>query len=278
MDRLIKAEYRKIFTTKLWWALLIPAAVLSLAFTWGGAALGTLADIEREAGGALPLALPAFAQGINFATVFALILGGAAVTGEIRHKTITTSYLTGPTRGAVLTAKLIVYTTIGALYGVVCMAAATLGALLGNNFPDTGDWFSLAGTGALAMILWTLLGVGIGALIGNQVGTIVGAIVYVLVVEPIISVVLKANDGGAIPPYLLNTSGSQMVSTQALDLLFDNLPFGSPRQQQRAYQEFQQFFGLSESPQWWVSGLIFVLYGAVIGVVGYLVARQRDIT
>jgi ABC-2 type transport system permease protein len=278
MDRLIKAEYRKIFTTNLWWALLIPAAALSLGFTWGGAALGTLADIEREAGGALPLALPAFAQGINFATVFALILGGTAVTGEIRHKTITTSYLTGPTRGAVLTAKLIVYTTIGALYGVVCMLAATLGALLGNNFPDAVDWFSLAATGALAMVLWTLLGVGIGALIGNQVGTIVGAIVYVLVVEPVISVVLRANDGGAIPPYMPNTSGSQMVATQSLDLLFDNLPFGTPRQQQRAYSEFQEVFGLTDSPSWWGSGLIFVLYVAVFAVVGYLVARQRDIT
>jgi ABC-type transport system involved in multi-copper enzyme maturation permease subunit len=278
MDRLIQAEYRKIFTTKLWWALLIPAAVLSLGFTWGGAAIGALADIQREAGGALPFALPAFAQGINFATVFALILGGTAVTGEIRHKTITTSYLTGPTRAAVLTAKLLVYTTVGAIYGLVCMIAATLGALLGNNFPDAGDWFSLAGTGALAMILWTLLGVGLGALVGNQVGTIVGAIVYVLVIEPVVAVVLRTNDAGGIPPYLPNTSGGQMVTTQALDLVFDNLPFLSEREKARAYREFQEFFGLSSSPEWWVSGLIFVLYALAISIVGYAVARRRDIT
>jgi ABC-2 type transport system permease protein len=278
MNLLIKAEYRKIFTTKLWWALLIPAAVLSLGFTWGGAAFGALASIQEEAGGALPFALPAFAQGINFATVFALILGGTAVTGEIRHKTITTTYLTGPTRGAVLTAKLIVYTMIGALYGLVCMIAATLGALLGNNFPDAGDWFSLAGTGALAMVMWTLLGVGLGALIGNQVGTIVGAIVYVLVVEPVVAVVLRTNDAGGIPPYLPNTSGGQMVTTQALDLVFDNLPFLTERQRVRAYQDFQQFFGLTSSPDWWVSGVIFVLYAMVISAVGYVVARQRDIT
>jgi ABC-type transport system involved in multi-copper enzyme maturation permease subunit len=278
MDLLIKAEYRKIFTTKLWWALLIPAAVLSLAFTWGGAALGLVGDIQREVGGTLPLALPAFAQGINFATVFALILGGTAVTGEIRHKTITTSYLTGPTRGAVLSAKLIVYTTIGALYGVVCMVAATLGALLGNNFPDAGDWFALAGTGALAMVLWTLLGVGLGALIGNQVGTIVGSIVYVLVVEPVIAVVLRATDAGQVPPYLPNTSGSQMVSAHSLELLLNNLPFASAREQRSTRSGFESIFGLSDTLAWWGSGVLFALYVVLVAVVGYFVARQRDIT
>ncbi|MBP2322929.1 ABC-type transport system involved in multi-copper enzyme maturation permease subunit [Kibdelosporangium banguiense] len=278
MDRLIKAEYRKIFTTKLWWALLIPAAALSLGFTWGGAALGLVGDLQREVGGVFPLALPAFAQGINFATVFALILGGTSVTGEIRHKTITTSYLTGPTRGAVLTAKLIVYTTIGALYGVVCMIAATLGALLGNNFPDPGDWFALAGTGALAMVLWTLFGVGLGALIGNQVGTIVGGIVYVLVVEPVIAIVLRTNDAGEVPPFLPNTSGGQMVSAHSLDLLVDNLPFASRREQQGARDGFESIFGLSDKLAWWGSGLIFAFYVLAFAVVGYLVARQRDIT
>ncbi|CAM3854959.1 ABC transporter permease [Kibdelosporangium persicum] len=277
MNRLITAEYRKVFTTKLWWALLIPAAALSLAFTWGGAALGALGDIDRELGGVVPLALPAFAQGINFASVFGLILGGTAVTGEIRHKTITTSYLTGPTRGAVLAAKLFVYSTIGAVYGLVCMLAATLGALLGNNFPDTDDWFTLAGAGVVAMVMWTLLGVGVGALIGNQVGTTVGLIVYVLIIEPIISVVLRSNDAGHVPPYLLNTSGSNMVTDLSLDLFFAGLP-GSSRRNQRAYEDLREFLSLTDSPQWWVSGLIFVGYAVALGLAGWLVARRRDIT
>jgi ABC-2 type transport system permease protein len=277
MNRLVSSEYRKIFTTKLWWALLIPAAVLSLAFTWGGAALGTLGDMQRTVGGALPLALPAFAQGINFATVFALILGATAVTGEIRHKTITTTYLTGPTRGAVLTAKQLVYASLGALYGVVCMVAATLGALLGNNFPDAADWFALAGAGVLAMILWTLLGVGIGALIGNQVGTTLGAVVYVLVVEPIGSLVLRSNDLGEIPPYLPNTAGGNTVSNLSFDLFFQGLP-GSVRQNQRLDAELRSLLGLDYSPAWWVSGLIFAAYALVLGMIGWLVARRRDIT
>ncbi|ALG13533.1 ABC transporter permease [Kibdelosporangium phytohabitans] len=277
MNLLIKAEYRKVFTTKLWWALLIPAAVLSMAFTWGGALLGTLGDMDREVGGVLPLAIPAFGQGINFASVFGLILGGTAVTGEIRHKTITTSYLTGPTRGAVLAAKLFVYSTIGAVYGVVCMLSATLGAVFGDNLPNAADWFTLAGAGVIAMIMWTLLGVGVGALIGNQVGTTVGLIVYVLIVEPIISAVLRGNDMGQIPPYLLNTSGGSMVTDLSLDLFFENLP-GSSRRNERAYEELREFLNMTHSPQWWVSALIFIAWAVALGLAGWLVARRRDIT
>ena len=277
MELLITAEYRKILTTKLWWALLIPAAVLSLAFTWGGAVIGTVADVSRSLRGTLPLALPGFAQGINYATVFALILGGTAVTGEMRHKTITTSYLTASTRGAVLTAKLLVYSTFGALYGVVCMLAATLGALFGNNFPNGDDWFALAGVGVLAMVMWTLVGVGIGALMGNQVGTIVGAVVYVLVIEPILAIVLRTNDLGQIPPYLPNSSGSSMVSILSLDLFASELP-GSIRQNQQMMEEFRIVFGLTYSPEWWGSGLIFAAYAILIGMIGWIVARNRDIT
>src|SRR5690606_41566665 len=102
MGRLITAEFRKIFTVKLWWALLIPAVLLSLGFTWAGSALGTLGELQEEVGGAVPFALPAFAQGINFTTVFAVILGATAVTSEMRHKTNTTTHLTCCSRGHVL--------------------------------------------------------------------------------------------------------------------------------------------------------------------------------
>jgi ABC-2 type transport system permease protein len=277
MGRLIKAEFLKVFTTKLWWALLIPAAVLSLAFTWGGAAIGVLGEVQEDVGGALPLSLPFFAQGINFATVFAMILGGTAVTSEIRHKTITTSYLTGPSRGAVLAAKLIVFSAVGAVYGLACMLSATLGAVFGDNFPDAADWFLLAGTGVVAMIMWTLLGVGLGALIGNQVGTTVGLLLYVLVAEPIIAAVLRGNDAAAVPGFLPNTAGGNMVTNLSLDLFIEGLP-GDPGRNQRDYDEIREFFNLDEAPVWWASGLIFIGYALVIGLVGWLVAKKRDIT
>lgn len=277
MGRLIKAEFLKVFTTKLWWALLIPAAVLSLAFTWGGAAIGVLGEVQDNAGGALPLSLPFFAQGINFATVFAMILGGTAVTSEIRHKTITTSYLTGPSRGSVLAAKLAVFSAIGAIYGLACMLSATLGAVFGGNFPDTADWFLLAGTGVVAMIMWTLLGVGLGALIGNQVGTTVGLLIYVLVAEPIIAGVLRGNDAPGVPGYLPSTAGGNMVTNLSIDLFVEGLP-GDPARNQENYEKIREFFNLDSAPIWWASGLIFIGYALVVGLVGWLVAKNRDIT
>lgn len=276
MNQLLGAEFRKIFSTKLWWALLIPAAVISLGFTWGGAAIGALGELSRQ--GALPVALPAFAQGIGLATVFALILGGTAVTGEMRHKTITTSYLTAPTRGSVLVAKQLAYATMGALYGLACMLAATLGGLLGGNFPDAGPWFALAGVGVIAMILWTLFGVGLGALIGNQVGTIVGGVVYVMIFEPVANTIMRFNELGQIPPFLPNKTSGDMVASFSFDLFFQGLPGGLSRNQQYFEAQLRDFFGLADSPSWWGSGLLFVAWTTVFGLAGHLIARRRDIT
>ncbi|MCE7006140.1 ABC transporter permease subunit [Kibdelosporangium philippinense] len=277
MKQLITAEYRKIFSVQLWWALLIPAAAISLLFTWGGALLDNIGLFGRATGENSLFALPAFAQGINLASVFGLILGATAVTGEMRHKTITTSYLTGPTRGAVLAAKLFTYSTIGAVYGVVCMLAATLGALLGDNFPDGAGWFTLASAGVVAMIMWTLLGVGVGALIGNQVGAVVGVLVYVLVVEPIIGVVLRTNDAPEIPPYLLNTAGSNMTLHLAFELFLADVP-ARARRFDPNLDEVRSILGMTYAPPWWGSGLIFVVYALALGMAGWLVARRRDIT
>jgi ABC-2 type transport system permease protein len=277
VNRLVTAEFRKIRTTHLWWALLIPAAAVSLVFTWGGAALGTVGDLNRGSRGMLPIALPAFAQGIGFATVFGLILGGTAVTGEMRHKTITTTYLTSPTRGSVLIAKQVAYGTVGLVYGIVCMVAATLGAVLGSNLPDAGAWFTLAGVGVLAMVLWTLLGVGLGALIGNQVGTIVGGVVYVLVVEIILNTVMRFNDLGQIPPFLPSKSSGDMVSTLSFDLFASTSPRGV-YSASRMDAQLRDLFGLQYSPAWWASGLVFVAWTVVFGLAGHLTARRRDIT
>ncbi|WP_028850080.1 ABC transporter permease [Thermocrispum municipale] len=278
MGRLITAEFRKIFTVKLWWALLIPAVLLSLGFTWAGSALGTLGELQEEVGGAVPFALPAFAQGINFTTVFAVILGATAVTSEMRHKTITTTYLTGSSRGAVLTAKLITYTVMGLVYGVACMGAATLGALFGGDLPDGALWFELAGVGVLALMMWTLLGVGAGALIGNQTGAIVGLVIYTLILEPIVAQILRSNDAEKIPFYLPNGSGSGMVSDLSLDLFVEGFPGGHGDDVGRAIEEIRGFLNLDGAPAWWASMLIFLAWSAVIGLSGWLVAKQRDIT
>jgi len=42
--------------------------------------------------------------------------------------------------------------------------------------------------------------------------------------------------------------------------------------------EFREYFHLDQAPQWWGSGLIFIAWATVLGLIGWLVARRRDIT
>src|SRR5437763_15665759 len=109
MGGLVKAEFRKVLTTHLWWALLIPVAVISFGAGWAGTTMGSLDTPQSSIGRPLPLGLLTVSLSTNFCTIFAAILGALAVAGEYRHKSITTTYLTGSPRGAGLGAKLIAY-------------------------------------------------------------------------------------------------------------------------------------------------------------------------
>jgi len=103
----------------------------------------------------------------------------------------------------------------------------------------------LAGAG-LALVIFTVMGVGIGALLRNQVGAIVGALVYLYVVEPIISSIpatagaFKWLPGGA---------------TQAMTASFDGPDILEP----------------------WQGGLVLLGYGLVAAVLGTFLAVRRDI-
>ena len=89
----VRAELRKVRSTKLWWALLIPVALLStLVNLFSGVFTSSIPD-ER-----LPLLLGSLAYALVLAGVFAAVHGVAAAAGEHRHRTITTTYLTSRPR------------------------------------------------------------------------------------------------------------------------------------------------------------------------------------
>ncbi|OLT06441.1 hypothetical protein BJF90_16785 [Pseudonocardia sp. CNS-004] len=88
----VRAEFRKVASTKLWWALLIPVALLSSMINLFGGVF-TAAFPEEQ----LPLLLGSIAYALGMTSVFAAVHGLVAAAGEYRHRTITTTYLT--TRG-----------------------------------------------------------------------------------------------------------------------------------------------------------------------------------
>ncbi len=118
------------------------------------------------------------------------LFGTIAVTGEYRHKTIGTTFLAVPRRGAVLGAKLFVYSVFGLVYGLLMALSSALAlwsvtAVRGIELgASAGDLATILSRVALAAAIYTLLGVGIGALVRSQlvaVGIVLG---YFYFLEP----------------------------------------------------------------------------------------------
>jgi ABC-2 type transport system permease protein len=298
MGRLVKAEFRKILTTRLWWALLIPAVLLALGWAWGVSALlsGFIDDASDEQifsdldihVDALSWSSIALTRSMNIATVFPMVFGALALASEISRKTITTSFLTAPNRPSLLGAKAITYVLWGLLYGVVVAGAASIGVAIGSNskyLPEAGDWILILLSGILACLLWTLLGMGVGALLGSPVGTLVLLLIYALVVGPLSEIILTGvTNGSHIAGFLPNGSANGLTGSTASALLVDQVQQIAPGRTipQNVQDDFEQFLrALTGAPgafALWISGLVFVAWTMLFFVTGIARNQRRDIT
>jgi ABC-2 type transport system permease protein len=298
MGRLIKAEFRKILTTRLWWALLIPAVLLALGWAWGFSALLTSvindaadSDVVREFSipvDQLSWSSIALTRSMNIATIFPMVFGGLALASEISRKTITTSFLTAPNRTALLGAKAVTYVLWGVIYGAVVAGAASLGAAIGSDakyLPSAGDWILILLSGILACLLWTLLGMGVGALLGSPVGTLVLLLIYALIVGPFGELILTGvTDGSHVAGFLPNGSANGLTGSTATALLFDqaqhlsNGRFIPPDAKDSFEQAFRAFTGAPGAFALWVSALIFLGWTMLFFLTGLLRNQRRDIT
>ncbi|HEY0808279.1 MAG TPA: ABC transporter permease [Pseudonocardiaceae bacterium] len=270
MGNAVKAEYRKIFSTKMWWALLIPAAVIAFVLDLAGAIVA--GSRPANSGFTVPPTLLGLGVSFTFTAIFAAIFGSMAISGEFRHRVIGTTYLTSRSRGTVLGAKLLAYTGMGLVYGVVTLLSGTLGALAGdgsNALPSGATWPLVSLVEIVVIVLWTLLGVGFGGLISNQIAAVVVLLAYTLVGETVIGLLLNALHASSATFYLPSNAASDMVIRFAIDQLVNQ---GQP------LTTVQQDLGAVGVPSWWVSGLVFVAYTAVFAGLGWAVNRRRDIT
>lgn len=193
MRRLLRAELRKLATTRLWaWLLLAAAAItalyvsLQIAFaddpnTWTRP-LHTIAGQRTLLASAASAAAP-----------LAAVLGAIGVAGEFRHRTATPTFLAAPRRGRVVTAKLVTHAVTGAGYAALCLLVSAAiawpwlavdGIRLDLTHPD--NLATLVGV-IVAAATFGAIGVGLGALLRDQVATIVGLLIYLFVVEPILT-------------------------------------------------------------------------------------------
>jgi len=131
-------------------------------------------------------------QSAALATLFALLIGILAITGEFRHGTIRPTLLFTPSRELVIRAKGIACAVAGALLGLAAVVITFGVTLVWIRIQDveraigTGDLVAMAAGIASATLLWGVIGVGVGAVIRNQVGAIVGTILWSLLPGPLL--------------------------------------------------------------------------------------------
>jgi len=186
---LVRAEVLKLRTTRVFFGLCAAAMAFSV--------LGVVAGILTAGNSGSPeLGSSAAVRNIfgsgGQASLFALILGILAVTGELRHGTITQTFLVTPRRTRMVTAKLIAMLVAGVVLGLLATAVTLVVAWpwLAAKDVTISLFSSDVGLVLLAVIavtaLFGVIGVGVGALIRNQVAAVVGALVWEFVVESIL--------------------------------------------------------------------------------------------
>lgn len=198
MIRLLRAELRKISTTKLWWGMLLGA----VAF----AAIGTIAQIASNGSNddAPPLSTAETQQSIfssmTSAQLFVVVVGIIGITTEFRHFTSRPTFLTEPRRGRIVAAKLIAYGTLGIVYALVCAIVTVAIAVPWLNAEDASvqwvdnDVIQVLVGAFVTVAIWALVGVGIGVLITNQIVAVIGTVAYLFVLENLISIIPGIDD------------------------------------------------------------------------------------
>jgi len=271
----LRAEYRKLAAAKLWWLLLIPTIVVTYLISILGAAIAVLPDDEtiRQLGGRFPSLLGvSVTYSVAFTSLLTLCLGITASSGEVRHQTMTTTYLTTKGRGTVLAAKMVVHAGLGLLYGVAVMVTATLGGLTVGGwsaFPPAQQFLAVAIVGTVVLALWTVAGVGVGTLVTNQVSALVGAVLTRLVVENIASLVLHRIRAGAVADVLPSAASSAFSRSLATDFAIGQAPLRT----QANFEDFLPGGALS----WWAGGLVFALWVLASCLGGWVLAARRDV-
>jgi ABC-2 type transport system permease protein len=197
--------------------------------------------------------------------VLAPIIGVLCVTGEYRHKTMTTTFVLRPVRAQVLAAKVVataVWSVLLALLTLVAVCAVGLpwNAALGGVTSGVTDQVGAVVPGLLvSAILLGLFGLGFGTLVKNQIAAILLTIGGTLILESILIALARA-----IFHYNLNWLPNAAGAALAGDIArgFGGGGRGSG------------FHLLT----WWQGGLVMLLWGLVPLAIGYFTTFRRDVT
>lgn len=278
MIGLVRSELRKFFTVRMWWGITLAAfilgALLSALSGWfmvhGSVPMPNGESISLgESMDDASLARMIYTQSISMGYLLTFVMGIIAIGGEYRHKTLTATLLAAPRRGQLILAKVIgvaiisAVVALGHLAGSVLAGAILLGSAGHEIFPDPGQLALVFLRVILVLMLWGLMGLGLGVLIPNQVVALFVGVAVVWIVEPLLGVFIQfASWGEAVATYL-----PAQVSLAAVDA-YSGMP-----------EATQEVFGVSgASLTWWVASLVLVGYAAVMAGIGWFLTHRRDVS
>lgn len=275
MTTALRTELRKISTTRAWWLtaaimagyMLIMSVIMAAVFSLSARAVEDLTTAPVP-GGSGTMVLDPYAAASSVYTlavalgyIFPAVLGAMVVTTEFRHRTITPTLLAQPDRSVVLGSKFVavlpfaVVVALAGVAGTVVGGAATL-ALLGEpTFLTDGAMLRTIALTWLALVLWSLVGVGFGSVLTNQVVAIVVLLVFTQFVEPLLRLLLAQFSATETLSKFLPGAAGEAVAGSSL--------YSSS--------------GLAALLEPWQGALVLLAYAVVFMVLGRLTTFRRDI-
>ncbi|KRE61257.1 ABC transporter permease subunit [Nostocoides sp. Soil756] len=264
----IRSEFRKFFTTRLWWGLALAMVVSSAAFAVIFGFVFTIKpDPEAVAqgqptGDPTQIANSVYTAGLTIGVTLTLVIGIMQIGAEYRHKTISATFLSTPRRGRAMGAKIVALLGIGALYGLISLVgsvvagAIVLSARGADAFPSAEVLRALA-LSLLVLGLWALIGLGVGILIPNQVAALLISVGVVWIVEPLAGFALGFWDWG-------REHVVHFLPQSATNAVVDGVTQQTPT--------------AAEPLSWWAAALVLALYAAVLAGVGTARTVRADIS
>lgn len=236
----LKSEWLKLVSVRTTWALL--GAMVLIEGLAAGLATG-LGDVDELRKGNVST----FIIGTRLAPVFMFTLGALLATNEYRHGTANSTFVITPRRERVIIAKLAVGVAVGIIGALLYIAVhAGLGlSILSSRGVDVDSDLAVNGYVGVGvgLVLGCEFGVALGALLRNQVLTIIVGLVLFLLAGTV--ALFIGNDVGQ---YFPGEALLALQNTPNVDLL-------------------SQTGG----------GLVLAGYCIVLGIVGAVLTRQREI-
>ena len=181
MTDLLRAEWLKLRTTRTFVGITGVAVGTSLLIAL---LVSILTEPTRDS-----VIVDVYAS--DTSSFFVLLLGAIGISGEWRHRTITSSLLAAPQRIRFLGAKTIAYAAAGvvmslAIAAAVAVTATTVLAVRGLPLPGIGELLGQVGRNAILAALLGAFGVAVGGLIRSQIVAVVALLALGFVVEPLV--------------------------------------------------------------------------------------------